>query len=129
MDEGLSIERGVLSAGECDLLLSALANTSSGRSRAGVRHLMRDPAIAELAHDSRLLAIGRAHLSPDAIPFRATLFDKSAERNWLIAWHRDTALPLTARFDLPGWGPWSRKFAVDYAHAPRRFSGLRVAVA
>ena len=50
--------------------------------------------------------------------FRATLFDKSPDANWLIAWHQDTALPIVERVDLPGWGPWSEKAGVLYAHAP-----------
>jgi ectoine hydroxylase-related dioxygenase (phytanoyl-CoA dioxygenase family) len=53
-----------------------------------------------------------------AIPFRATLFDKSAASNWLVIWHQDTALPLRARLDRPGWGPWSSKAGVLHAHAP-----------
>jgi len=33
-------------------------------------------------------------------------------------WHQDTASPLRERFELPGWGPWSIKDGIDYAHAP-----------
>jgi len=38
--------------------------------------------------------------------------------NWLIVWHQDTALPLRERRELRGWGPWSVKEGVTYAHAP-----------
>jgi hypothetical protein len=38
--------------------------------------------------------------------------------NWLIPWHQDTALPLRSRFNASGWGPWSEKAGVMYAHAP-----------
>ncbi len=89
-----------------------------GRSRAGARHLMANPAAAAVAHNSRLLALAREWLGPTAVPYRATLFDKSPTANWLVAWHQDTALPLKARADVPGWGPWSNKAGVLYAHAP-----------
>jgi len=46
------------------------------------------------------------------------LFDKSALANWLVVWHQDTALPLQTRRETPGWGPWSVKEGVIYAHAP-----------
>jgi ectoine hydroxylase-related dioxygenase (phytanoyl-CoA dioxygenase family) len=59
-----------------------------------------------------------AVLGLQAFPFRATLFDKSQAANWLVVWHQDTALPLQSRRDLPGWGPWSIKDGIDYAHAP-----------
>jgi ectoine hydroxylase-related dioxygenase (phytanoyl-CoA dioxygenase family) len=71
-----------------------------------------------VAQDRRLLAIAAEHLGVPAIPFRATLFDKSAHANWLIVWHQDTALPLVKQVDATGWGPWSVKAGVHYAHAP-----------
>jgi len=40
--------------------------------------------------------------------------------NWLVPWHQDTALPLEERRDAPGWGPWSVKSGITYAHAPAR---------
>jgi ectoine hydroxylase-related dioxygenase (phytanoyl-CoA dioxygenase family) len=76
------------------------------------------------------MEFARAVLGPDAFPFRATLFDKSPAANWLVVWHQDTALPLQARMDLPGWGPWSVKEEIDHAHAPaaalRQVLALRV---
>jgi ectoine hydroxylase-related dioxygenase (phytanoyl-CoA dioxygenase family) len=53
-----------------------------------------------------------------AFPFRATLFDKSPTSNWLVAWHQDTALPVREKREATGWGPWSVKDGVIYAHAP-----------
>jgi ectoine hydroxylase-related dioxygenase (phytanoyl-CoA dioxygenase family) len=38
--------------------------------------------------------------------------------NWLVVWHQDTALPLRERREVAGWGPWSVKDGVNYAHAP-----------
>jgi ectoine hydroxylase-related dioxygenase (phytanoyl-CoA dioxygenase family) len=46
------------------------------------------------------------------------LFDKSPTSNWLVVWHQDTALPLRVRSHVPGWGPWSLKAGILYAHAP-----------
>lgn len=114
---GFDVEPEVLTAVEVSRLRQALEAVES-RSRAGVRHLMSYPAVAELAGDSRLLGIARRWLGPGAIPYRATLFDKSAGSNWLVVWHQDTALPLRSHRDVPGWGPWSVKAGVLYAHAP-----------
>ena len=71
-----------------------------------------------LAKDRRLLGIAQTILGDGAMPFKATVFDKSSTANWLVAWHQDTALPLRQRRDLPEWGPWSVKDGVIYAHAP-----------
>lgn len=91
---------------------------------------MSQPEVRELAWDSRMLRLARIGLGTDAVPFRATLFEKSTTSNWLVVWHQDTALPLETEFDLPGWGPWSRKAGVAYSHAPTwalaRIVALRV---
>lgn len=83
-----------------------------------MRHAMRNPSVAAIARDSRLLEMARHALGSQAIPFRATLFDKSPASNWLVVWHQDTALPLRERREVSGWGPWSIKDGVNYAHAP-----------
>ncbi len=88
------------------------------RSRAGVRNALRIDSVRDVAADSRLLNIANSVLGGSAVPFRATLFDKSFGANWLVVWHQDTALPLRERRDVKGWGPWSVKEGVICAHAP-----------
>jgi ectoine hydroxylase-related dioxygenase (phytanoyl-CoA dioxygenase family) len=75
-------------------------------------------AVREIALDPRILTLARSALGRRAFPFRATLFDKSPDSNWLVTWHQDTALPLRERREIPGWGPWSVKEGVSCAHAP-----------
>ena len=103
---------------DVDGLLEELNKANLPRSRAGVRHAMRLPAVAAIARDARLMEIAQETLGRDAFPFGATLFDKSPTANWLVVWHQDTALPLQERRETPGWGPWSVKDGVTYAHAP-----------
>jgi ectoine hydroxylase-related dioxygenase (phytanoyl-CoA dioxygenase family) len=120
-DPGFWIENAALTEVECDRLVAALSLDSTVRAvrgRAGVRHLMTAPPVRAVAEDERLLRIARRALGDGAVPFRATLFDKSEDVNWLVVWHQDTALPLEAQFQSPEWGPWSRKAGVLYAHAP-----------
>jgi ectoine hydroxylase-related dioxygenase (phytanoyl-CoA dioxygenase family) len=88
------------------------------RTKAGARHVLKVPAVRALAADPRLMDIARQFVGPAPVAFRATLFDKSPTANWLVVWHQDTALPLCRRVDGPGWGPWSTKAGVLYAHAP-----------
>jgi ectoine hydroxylase-related dioxygenase (phytanoyl-CoA dioxygenase family) len=116
--QGFAIMPPILEPKEVDGLLDELSCMDLRRSRAGVRHAMRVPAIAALVQDSRLLGIAQEVLGDAAFPFRATLFDKSPTANWLVVWHQDTALPLQERREAPGWGPWSVKDGVTYAHAP-----------
>jgi ectoine hydroxylase-related dioxygenase (phytanoyl-CoA dioxygenase family) len=113
---GFDIHPCVVTESEVDAL-AALVSTFP-RSRAGARHLLGRPEIRRIASDTRLVDLASDALTAAARPYRVTLFDKSPGANWLVVWHQDTALPLRERFDVPGWGPWSWKAGILYAHAP-----------
>jgi ectoine hydroxylase-related dioxygenase (phytanoyl-CoA dioxygenase family) len=117
-ENGFAIVSDVLSADETTALTSKLTGLEAHRSRAGFRHLMTHPVVRELVHDSRLHILAQQVLGVEAFAFRVTLFDKSPDSNWLITWHQDTALPLQEKRETPGWGPWSVKMGINYAHAP-----------
>jgi ectoine hydroxylase-related dioxygenase (phytanoyl-CoA dioxygenase family) len=116
--DGYAIETQVFAKAEIAQRIAQIDSAKLPRSRAGIRHAMKHPAVAAFARDPRLLQLAQQVLGPAAFPFRATLFDKSPTANWLVVWHQDTALPLRERRETPGWGPWSVKDGVIYAHAP-----------
>jgi ectoine hydroxylase-related dioxygenase (phytanoyl-CoA dioxygenase family) len=118
VDRGFAIVPEVFDKLEIDKISGELEGKNLRRSRAGARHLLSVPAVAALASDPRLLSVAADVLGCVPLPFSATLFDKSADANWLVVWHQDTALPLLERRDATGWGPWSKKAGVIYAHAP-----------
>lgn len=118
-DKGFAILPEVLGEYEIARLEESFSNeTGARRSKAGVRHMLSISAVANIANDEKLLGIARHIVGSGAVPFRATSFDKSPKSNWLVAWHQDTALPIQEKKETPGWGPWSAKGGVTYAHAP-----------
>jgi ectoine hydroxylase-related dioxygenase (phytanoyl-CoA dioxygenase family) len=116
--QGFAVLPNIFSRAEVRMLLLELAKLPHGR--AGTRHLMSAPVVSAAANDSRMLNLAQEVLETRAIPFRATLFDKSSNANWKVMWHQDTALPLTAKTERAGWGPWSVKEGIVYAHAPTK---------
>jgi ectoine hydroxylase-related dioxygenase (phytanoyl-CoA dioxygenase family) len=130
-DPGYAIVDDVFSDDELAPVVAALDSELATRSRAGARHVLAIAEIRALAGEARLIDLAERFVGP-AQPFRATLFDKSASANWLVAWHQDTALPMRAKVDAPGWGPWSTKGGIVYAHAPAsaltRVVALRVSL-
>lgn len=100
--------------------VAALSNevASLRRGRAGLRHLLDNDIIRRLANDARLVTLASDLLGRPARPFKGTLFDKSPTRNWLVTWHQDLALPIRARIEATGWGPWSTKSGRLYVLAP-----------
>jgi ectoine hydroxylase-related dioxygenase (phytanoyl-CoA dioxygenase family) len=117
-ENGFAILPRLLTPEDSDRLLEAINAVASRRSRAGLRHALGLSPVSAVARRYQLIELARAVLGPGALPFRATLFDKSPTANWLVVWHQDTALPLQKRLDSPGWGPWSIKEGIVYAHAP-----------
>ncbi len=117
-NQGFAVIPRVLGEEDIAPVSVALEGNRPSRSKAGVRHLLADPLVSALADDARLLQLASSMLGSKVSPFRATLFDKSPAVNWLIAWHQDTALPLMEKREVAGWGPWSTKEGVLYAHAP-----------
>ena len=127
---GYSIHPNVFGLDEMVSLSGELVRAQIARTRAGARHLLGIPAVSSLAMDPRMLRLAQTYVGADAIPYRATLFDKSHASNWLVAWHQDLSLPICERNDDPAWGPWSTKLGVIYAVAPgsvlERVVALRV---
>ncbi len=127
-ENGFAIVPEVFAPEQITGVRESLSGTALRRSRAGIRHALKHAAVAELARDSRLLVIAQEILGSGALPFRATLFDKSPGANWLVVWHQDTLLPLRERFEVLGWGPWSVKEGIIYAHAPASALGSVLAL-
>ena len=132
VDAGYAVIERVFERPELAALLDSLSDARLDRTKAGARHVLGVPGVRDLAADPRMIEIARQFLDSTAVPFRATLFDKSSSANWLVVWHQDTALPLRARVEAPEWGPWSLKAGMIYAHAPAwaldRVVALRVSL-
>ena len=120
ISDGYEVYAPLFQRAEMNCLTAQLLAQPLLRSRAGARHLLGCDSVAHLARDPRLVEIASRWLNASAIPFKATLFDKSRRANWLVSWHQDTALPVSKRRDVAGWGPWSTKDGVTYARAPGR---------
>jgi ectoine hydroxylase-related dioxygenase (phytanoyl-CoA dioxygenase family) len=115
---GSAVMHRVLPSPILDHLLEDLGRTPLARTRAGIRRALQHPGVMTVATVARLLEPVRSVLGCDAFPFCATLFVKSPDSNWLVAWHQDKALPLRQRDERPGWGRWSVKDGILYANAP-----------
>jgi hypothetical protein len=129
-DRGYAIAPDVFTRVEMVEVISALERSGLKRSKAGARHVLSVHVVSQLASDPRMIGLARRFAGSTPVPFRATLFDKSAASNWLVAWHQDTALPLRNQVSDPLWGPWTTKGGILHAHAPahvlERVIALRV---
>jgi len=116
-ESGYSIHAEVLLPEECDQLLDSLEVHNRRRS-AGSRNLFTVPVVRKIANDHRLISIAQEYLGGNALPYKAILFDKSEDCNWLVVWHQDRVLPLEEPILDPSFGPWTTKDGLRYAQAP-----------
>jgi hypothetical protein len=103
-EQGFAITNGIFSNAEIRALEKELQLADLPRSRAGTRHALRNSAVAKIANHPSLLGMAREVLGVAAIPYRATLFDKSPVSNWLVIWHQDKRFPCARRTRLPDGG-------------------------
>jgi hypothetical protein len=116
LDEaGFAAVPGVLAASQCAELISALA---AGCGRPGSRNLLDVPACQRLA--ATLKAHGQIGplLPRGAVAVQCTLFDKSADKNWLVTLHQDLSIPIQERVADHACSGWSEKEGVLYVQPP-----------
>ena len=118
-DPGFWIKEDVISSEHCDEIAAALEGRID-RHRAGMRNLMAILQVRELANSRPLTELAHKVMGVPMQAFKATLFAKTGKANWLVAFHQDTALPISASTIAQGWGPESIKDGIIFAHAPTR---------
>jgi len=115
-EDGYAIIGGVLSADQCQAVAQHVSE--SERLRAGTRNLLHDFVCVQVATDLRSSAAIAEQLGVTAVAVQCTLFDKSAERNWLVAWHQDLSIPVGERIPHPQCTGWSEKEGTLFVQPP-----------
>lgn len=106
----------VLMADQCADLAIAVDSTDGGR--VGSRNLLDLKGCQELAVALKSHAEVGPLLPPSAVAVQCTLFDKSADKNWLVALHQDVSIPVLERVPDPGCTGWSEKEGVTFVQPP-----------
>ena len=114
--DGYVIVPGVLSTDErhaVEYSLSAIAACG-----AGTRNLLAFQWCRMLA--ARIAAHGviQTALQTCAVAVQCTLFDKSPDRNWLVALHQDVSIPVRNRVEHPALRGWSQKEGQYFVQPP-----------
>ncbi|MBI1685277.1 phytanoyl-CoA dioxygenase family protein [Caulobacter hibisci] len=98
--------------------LRALADERTAR-KPGARLDAGDQGLAaQLSSEGPIGALAASLTSAGARPVRATMFDKTPDANWSVAWHQDRVLPVAERIEVQGFGPWSVKDGLLHVAPP-----------
>jgi ectoine hydroxylase-related dioxygenase (phytanoyl-CoA dioxygenase family) len=113
-EHGFELVAGLVDQAERRALLDAVGVVDV----AGRRNMLAVHAVAALAKSTKLLEVVRCHTGGEPRPVRAIWFNKSAEANWLVAWHQDLAIAVRERIETPGFEAWSVKEGVPHVQPP-----------
>ena len=97
--------------------LRTLADERIG-DRPGARLDGEGRLTALLAASGPVGGVAACLTSSSARAVRAVLFDKTADANWIVAWHQDRTIPVAERREVEGFGPWSTKDGVLHVAPP-----------
>jgi hypothetical protein len=112
--QGFAIIPQVLTPDELQRLGTALGPMEG----AGRRGLLVDPVVAHIARLPKLIDLARANLPAEPHPVRAIFFNKTADANWMVAWHQDLTITVAKRVEVPGFTAWSMKDGVPHVQPP-----------
>ncbi len=119
--DGFSIIEGLLSRSEVDAFVAYVeCNSATEELRGGVRNLLDQNLMRELAKSTVVRREVEAILGTAAKVVRGILFDKTPGANWKVPWHQDVTIAVGNRIEAEGFGPWSKKAGVLHVQPPTR---------
>lgn len=90
-----------------------------GESVYGMRDLLdRVPEVRQLAGSEVIRSLVEPVLGSGARVVRGLWFDKTADANWHLPWHRDLTIAVRRRIDAPGYRAWTRKAGILHVLPP-----------
>lgn len=126
LPDGFRLIPGLLAPEQRQALIAELATLPPGA--AGQRELLEQPWCQVLSRWLLALPQLRGVLPADAVAVQCTLFEKSPDRNWLVAPHQDLAIPVAERVEHPALGGWSVKGSRHFVLAPVQVLAQMVAL-
>ncbi|MFG6428453.1 phytanoyl-CoA dioxygenase family protein [Roseateles sp. LYH14W] len=126
LPEGFRLLPGLLALERRQGLIAELATLPPGA--AGQRELLEQPWCQVLSRWLQALPQLRGVLPADAVAVQCTLFEKSPDRNWLVAPHQDLAIPVAERIEHAALTAWSIKGGRHFVLAPAEVLAQMVAL-
>src|ERR1700694_5888180 len=115
-ESGYAIAPPILGPSEAASIEFALSTVPT--SGAGTRSLLEFEWCRALVGRLRATPDLRELLPGSSVAVQCTLFDKTPDRNWLVALHQDLSIPVSARVAHPELGVWSVKEGQNFVQPP-----------
>jgi len=125
-EKGYVVASPVLGPSEVASIELALSKVPA--SNAGTRNLLGLEWCQSLVARLRTAPSLREVLPASSVAVQCTLFDKTPDRNWLVALHQDLSIPVSARVAHPKLGVWSVKEGQTFVQPPDDLLAQLIAV-
>ncbi|MDP4626217.1 MAG: phytanoyl-CoA dioxygenase family protein [Akkermansiaceae bacterium] len=113
--DGFAILRDVFSEDELSPLREEADRIAISAGSACVRDIRAKSSL----FDSLALTLKtKDFLTPEMIPVRSILFDKTDSENWPVPWHQDLTIAVRNHIEADGYGPWSVKERIPHVQPP-----------
>jgi Phytanoyl-CoA dioxygenase (PhyH) len=96
--------------------------------KAGTRNVFSSPWCQNIARSLKMNPAISPLLPHNAVAVQCTYFEKSVDRNWLVALHRDYSIPVKAWISSVDWSGWSEKEGFIYGRPPESVLDSLVAI-
>ena len=123
-EKGYVVAPSILAPSEASSIQVALGKVPA--SSAGTRNLLELEWCRSLVARLRAAPSVRELLPGSSVAVQCTLFDKTPDRNWLVALHQDLSIPVSARVEHPQLGVWSVKEGQNLVQPPDGFMSTNV---
>jgi len=118
-NDGFELVKDFLSAEDVATLIQAVENHPLRPQKGGVRNADKlFPKLRMLVNSPKMITAAQNYLTNSPQLVRVILFDKTPNNNWLVAWHQDKTIAVSAKKDMPGWGPWTVKQGIHHVQPP-----------
>ncbi|WP_431263369.1 phytanoyl-CoA dioxygenase family protein [Roseateles chitinivorans] len=112
---GFALIESVVDPGELKALAPVMLREGAV---GGSRCLLDRPEIAALATTLQAHRVLRSLIPEDHVAVQCTYFEKSSDRNWLVALHQDLSIPVARRVEAPVLRGWSDKEGTVFVQPP-----------
>lgn len=124
--QGYAVVPDAVPTGEIDALVDALGEEPALQFAAGT-YAVREvcdtiPEFRRFLRSAPIRRLVEPVLGASARPVKATLYDKTPETNWQIAWHQDVAIAVRERREVAGFTWWTERAGVPHVQPP---AGIR----
>lgn len=119
LENGFEIIDDFMSESWRHTILEEIQRSDVSTEISGVRSVDKKlTSVAEYLKSNEFKQKSNSFVPHNAQLVRAILFNKSAGSNWLVSWHQDKTVSVSAQFEEKGWRAWSVKENILHVQPP-----------